>query len=74
MIMASRNGPEKFDNEDDNAIFAYLQEMPRDWLWAWGYGPRFGLVRVDYETQRRSPKASGLWYADVARTGRVELP
>ena len=30
---------QKFDNEDDNAIFAYLQEQPRDWLWAWGYGP-----------------------------------
>jgi hypothetical protein len=30
---------QKFSNEDDNAIFAYLQEKPRDWLWAWGYGP-----------------------------------
>jgi len=30
---------QKFDNDDDNAIFGYLQEKPRDWLWAWGYGP-----------------------------------
>ncbi|MCK5861098.1 MAG: hypothetical protein KAH38_01345, partial [Candidatus Hydrogenedentes bacterium] len=30
---------QKFDNDDDNAIFKYLQEKPRDWLWAWGYGP-----------------------------------
>ena len=30
---------QKFDNDDDNAIFAYLQEKPRPWLWAWGYGP-----------------------------------
>ena len=30
---------QKFSNEDDNAIFEYLQEKPRDWLWAWGYGP-----------------------------------
>jgi hypothetical protein len=30
---------QKFDNEDDSAILAYLQEEPRDWLWAWGYGP-----------------------------------
>ena len=30
---------QKFDNEDDNAIFSYLQEKPRNWLWAWGYGP-----------------------------------
>lgn len=30
---------QKFDNNDDNAIFSYLQEKPRTWLWAWGYGP-----------------------------------
>ncbi|MCP4642106.1 MAG: hypothetical protein GY851_16805, partial [bacterium] len=30
---------QKFDDADDQAIFAYLQEKPRDWLWAWGYGP-----------------------------------
>ncbi len=26
--------------------------------WAFGYGKRFGLVHVDYETQARTPKAS----------------
>jgi hypothetical protein len=30
---------QKFDNDDDKAIFEYLQEKPREWLWAWGYGP-----------------------------------
>lgn len=30
---------QKFENDDDLAIFAYLQEKKRDWLWAWGYGP-----------------------------------
>jgi beta-glucosidase len=34
--------------------------------WAYGYHQRFGLVRVDYETQQRIPKASGLWYSGVA--------
>ncbi|MFC3628352.1 GH1 family beta-glucosidase [Paracoccus angustae] len=29
--------------------------------WGWGYGPRFGLVHVDYETMARTPKAS--WHA-----------
>lgn len=33
--------------------------------WAWGYGRRFGIVRVDYEDQRRIVKDSGKWLADV---------
>ncbi|QAY63422.1 glycosyl hydrolase family protein [Xylanimonas allomyrinae] len=39
--------------------------------WAHGYSKRFGIVRTDYETQRRTIKASGRWYAEVARTGVV---
>ncbi|GAB3745866.1 GH1 family beta-glucosidase [Amycolatopsis oliviviridis] len=31
--------------------------------WAEGYAKRFGLVHVDYATQRRTPKQSALWYA-----------
>jgi len=30
---------QKFDNADDQAIFAYLQEKPRPWLRAFCYGP-----------------------------------
>ena len=37
--------------------------------WAMGYGPRFGLVYVDYpDGQRRIPKSSARWYADVIRS------
>jgi beta-glucosidase len=39
--------------------------------WAHGYSKRFGLVRTDYETQERIVKASGRWYAEVARTNTV---
>jgi beta-glucosidase len=35
--------------------------------WAWGYAQRFGLVHIDYRHQRRTPKDSALWYADVIR-------
>ncbi|WP_375388270.1 GH1 family beta-glucosidase [uncultured Amnibacterium sp.] len=31
--------------------------------WAWGYSRRFGIVHVDYATQRRTPKDSGRWLA-----------
>ncbi|SNY73349.1 GH1 family beta-glucosidase [Paractinoplanes atraurantiacus] len=32
--------------------------------WAEGYAKRFGIVRVDYETQQRIPKQSALWLRD----------
>ena len=32
--------------------------------WTEGYRQRFGLVHVDYETQRRTIKESGYWYRD----------
>jgi beta-glucosidase len=35
--------------------------------WAWGYSRRFGMIYVDYPTQRRTPKASARWYAEVTR-------
>ncbi|MDG9673521.1 GH1 family beta-glucosidase [Micromonospora sp. DH14] len=33
--------------------------------WAEGYRKRFGIVHVDYLTQRRTPKASARWYQEV---------
>jgi beta-glucosidase len=39
--------------------------------WQHGYSKRFGLVYVDYETLRRIPKASALWYRDlIAANGK----
>jgi beta-glucosidase len=35
--------------------------------WARGYAMRFGLIHVDFETQRRTIKSSGRWYADAIR-------
>jgi beta-glucosidase len=40
--------------------------------WAHGYAKRFGLVHVDYATQRRTPKQSAMWYRDVI--GRRAVP
>lgn len=38
--------------------------------WAEGYRQRFGLVHVDYQTMKRTPKESAYWYAEViARNG-----
>ena len=36
--------------------------------WKFGYTQRFGLVHVDYATQKRTPKDSALWYKRVMET------
>jgi beta-glucosidase len=35
--------------------------------WTNGYGDRFGLVHVDFKTQRRTPKESAAWFREAAR-------
>jgi beta-glucosidase len=35
--------------------------------WSYGYSKRFGVVYVDFETQQRIVKQSGLWYSQVIR-------
>lgn len=39
--------------------------------WAEGYGKRFGLVHVDYASQRRTPKLSARWYREVIGANRL---
>jgi beta-glucosidase len=39
--------------------------------WAYGYAKRFGLVHVDYPTQRRTIKASGYRYRDIIASHRA---
>ncbi len=39
--------------------------------WSKGYSERFGIVWVDFETQRRIPKDSALWYRGVIERNGV---
>src|SRR5204862_4011743 len=41
--------------------------------WSSGYSLRFGLVHVDFETQRRTIKASGRYYREIVRTRGAAL-
>lgn len=40
--------------------------------WALGYGPKFGIVEIDWETQQRAPRPSAHWLGEIARTNRLE--
>lgn len=41
--------------------------------WSHGYSKRFGIVHVDYATQKRTLKASARFYADVIRSNGASL-
>ncbi len=48
----------------------YTWSLLDNYEWAQGYHQRFGLVHVDFETQRRTPKASYAWYRDTIAAHR----
>lgn len=55
-------------------VEGYLQWSFLDnFEWSEGYSERFGLVYVDYPTQRRIPKDSARWYRQVIETNGAIL-
>jgi beta-glucosidase len=49
----------------------FLWSLLDNFEWAEGYTMRFGAVHVDYETQVRTVKQSGHWYANLNRAHGV---
>jgi beta-glucosidase len=43
----------------------YVWSLLDNFEWEHGYNSRFGIVAVDFESQRRAPKRSALWYRDL---------
>ncbi|MEV5633711.1 GH1 family beta-glucosidase [Micromonospora tulbaghiae] len=45
----------------------FVWSLLDNWEWAEGFTKRFGLVHVDFDTQRRTPKSSYTWFRDLVR-------
>lgn len=45
----------------------FVWTLTDNFEWAEGYHPRFGLIHVDFDTQQRTIKQSGYWYADFLK-------
>jgi beta-glucosidase len=48
-----------------NVLAYYVWSLFDNFEWGLGYSKRFGIIRVDYDTFKRTIKQSGLFYQDV---------
>src|SRR6185437_12935254 len=47
----------------------YVWSLLDNYEWSLGYSRRFGVIRVDYDTQQRTPKDSARWYQRLIARG-----
>ncbi|MGB8253343.1 MAG: family 1 glycosylhydrolase, partial [Anaerolineaceae bacterium] len=50
----------------------FVWSLMDNFEWALGYRQRFGLIHIDFETQARIIKDSGIWFASVAKNNNIE--
>ncbi|SDF08868.1 broad-specificity cellobiase [Thermoanaerobacter thermohydrosulfuricus] len=62
----------KFIEEGGNLKGYFVWSLMDNFEWAHGYSKRFGIVYVDYETQKRILKDSALWYKEVILDDGIE--
>lgn len=50
----------------------YLWSLLDNYEWTAGYDYKFGIVHNDFTTQKRTPKDSAQWYANVIKSNGIE--
>lgn len=60
--------------EEGVDVRGYLHWSLMDNLeWDKGFWPRFGLVKIDYDTMARIPRPSAFYYADICKKNKLEI-
>jgi len=54
----------KAKKEGCNVEGYFVWSLTDNFEWAEGYNARFGLIHIDFDTQQRTIKDSGLWFRD----------
>jgi beta-glucosidase len=68
-LLAAHNAIEQGVKLEGYFVWSLLD----NYEWAHGYSQRFGITRVDYQTQERTIKDSGRFYADVIASNSVPV-
>jgi beta-glucosidase len=56
-----------------NVVGYLVWSLLDNFEWAAGYGPRFGIIRVDYDTLERTPKLSSHWFARLCASRTIPI-
>lgn len=57
------------DGVDVRGYFAWC--VVDNYEWGFGYTKRFGMVHVDFDTLKRTPKNSAYWYGKLCNSGCI---
>lgn len=62
----------KAKREGVNINGYFVWSFTDNFEWTEGYKPRFGLVHIDFKTQKRIVKSSGYWYSQLLQSSALE--
>ncbi len=55
-----------------NVLGYFYWSLMDNFEWGFGYGPRFGLLEVDYKTQKRKIRDSARFYAEICKSNTLD--
>ena len=62
------SGVKRAVNDGINVLGYQHWSLMDNFEWTNGYAPRFGIIHIDYKTQKRTIKDSGYFYKEVIKS------